>query len=238
MPDSIYPRGDALLSDRLESFLTDDVIRRVMPKNRQPAAWSKALATAGRRYRIDTRLRVAAWLAQLGHESGDCMQLVENLNYSAAALRRMWPSRVPEWLAQRIGRVDGPGGHKADQAAIAEAVYGRRKDLGNIIQGDGAKYIGRGALQITGYANYSIMAEQFAMHVDDVAEWLVTPEGAALAAAYYWQSRGLNELADVGDIDEISRRINGAKTIEGVNGLEDRRARYAIARRALLPATV
>lgn len=216
---------DLAASPAVTVFLTASLLKRAMPRCPDPAAWSAELADACLEYGITTRLRVAAFLATVGHESADLTTLTENLNYSATALLQKWPKRVSPELARKIGRVDGV--HKADQDAIAEAVYGLRADLGNLMPGDGRAYKGRGPIQLTGFDNYNALAVAYGLHVGEVADWLVTPRGGARSAAWYWNSRRLNPLADAQAFDTICMRVNGAKTIAGANGLEDRRARYA-----------
>lgn len=138
--------------------------------------------------------------------------VVENLNYSADALRRTWPSRFMPELAMQVSR---------QPERIANIVYGGR--MGNVEPGDGWKYRGRGLIQITGRDNYAACSK--ALFGDDRLlrnpELLEQPEWACMSAAWFWDSRGLNSLADKGDIVGITKKING-----GTNGLEDRKALY------------
>lgn len=96
--------------------------------------------------------------------------------------------------------------------------YEGRGDLGNTEAGDGKRYLGRGIFQITGRANYRDMAMRTGQPLVDHPEMVETPDLAVLTACIYWQSRKLNLLADAGQEDEITRRING-----GTNGIADRR---------------
>jgi len=203
-------------------FLTARSLGAAMPGCPDPAAWVEALRAACVRFAVTSPRRLAHFVAQVGHESGDLTRLSENLNYSPAGLRAVFPSRVPEWLAQRIGRAPG---RKADEAAICEAVYGGR--LGNRAPGDAFAYRGAGIIQLTGLDNHAACAEAFGLPTCDVPAFLRTKAGAALGAAWWWQAHGCNELADAGDPDAVSRRVNG-----GDNGLADRRQRYALARQA------
>lgn len=100
----------------------------------------------------------------------------------------------------------------------AQSRYEGRKDLGNTKPGDGIKFLGRGPLQITGRGNYTLMA--VALRVPDLLdhpEKLGQPELGSRAAAHFWKSRKLNELADTRDVERVTRVING-----GINGLADR----------------
>jgi putative chitinase len=152
--------------------------------------WAPALTLAMADGKINTRLCQAAFLAQIGHESG-------SLLYS-----------------KELG---GPSYF---------AKYDGRKDLGNTQPGDGARFAGRGLIQVTGRANYVKCSQ--ALFGDDRLlknpELLEQPEWAAKSAAWYWSTRNLNALADQDRFTDITRAING-----GTNGLEDRKARYRLA---------
>lgn len=106
------------------------------------------------------------------------------------------------------------------------AKYDGRKDLGNTFPGDGARFAGRGLIQVTGRSNY-LKASQ-ALFGDDrllaSPELLEQPEWAAKSASWYWSTRSLNALADADRFTDITRWING-----GINGLDDRKARYRLA---------
>ncbi|WP_439895317.1 glycoside hydrolase family 19 protein [Pseudomonas syringae] len=149
-----------------------------------------ALNTAMGKYQIITRERIAAFLAQIGHESGQ-LRYVRELGGS-------------EYLS------------KYDTGKLAER-------LGNTPEadGDGQFYRGRGLIQITGRANYAECGAALGLDLIDHPELLEQPEHAAMSAAWYWSSRGLNSLADKGDFLLITKRING-----GTNGLADRQALY------------
>ena len=152
-------------------------------------------------------------MAQVGHESGGLRFTVENLNYRADALTRVWPSRFPLGIAES---------YAMQPERIANRAYCDRMGNGNEASGDGWKYRGRGLIQLTGadnYADFSLSADNEALSdPDSVAE----PELAALSAGWFWSRNGLNALADAKDIVGMTRRING-----GTNGLDDRQMRYS-----------
>lgn len=118
-----------------------------------------------------------------------------------------------------------------EELATGQAYEGR-KDLGNTEKGDGVRFKGRGIIQITGRANYA--AASLALFGDDrllqFPELLEDPTIACRSAGWFWKTRGLNELADVGDFKRITKRING-----GYNGMEDRLAHYQRALATLPP---
>lgn len=185
--------------------------------------WAPYLSNACERYDITTPARLAAFLSQVGHESAGYTATVENLNYGAPGLMATWPSRFDARQAVAMAR---------QPKLIAEHVYGGR--MGNDAEGsgDGWKYRGRGLLQVTGKANYEAVRDLLARHgcpdLLVLPDTLSEPKWAALSAAAFWDDHGLNELADAGSFDTITRRINGGQT-----GAADRRARYERARKAL-----
>ena len=163
-------------------------------------------------FQINTPLRLAHFLAQCDHESGGFKVTQENLNYSVAGLKKTFSKYFPGNLA------DSYVGHPEK---IASRVYAR-KELGNGDEAskDGYKYRGRGYIQLTGKDNYS----KFDKSVDDDIlnnPDLVSERYALLSAAWFWNSKSLNSLADKGSSDavvtEITEKVNGGK-----NGLDER----------------
>jgi len=147
------------------------------------------LNAAMEEFDINTPARQAAFLAQIAHESGQLLYVLE--------------------LAS---------GNR----------YEGRRDLGNVFPGDGVKYKGRGLIQITGRSNYLQCGEALGLPLIDHPELLEQPENACRSAAWFWKSRGLNELADAGEFERITRKING-----GLTGQTDRLAFYGRAQEAL-----
>jgi putative chitinase len=110
----------------------------------------------------------------------------------------------------------------------AQLKYEGRLDLGNTHPGDGKRYMGRGLIQITGRANYQEISNDIGVGFVTSPELLEQTSGAAQSAAWFWNKRNLNQYADSGDFETLTRRING-----GLNGLPDRQARWNIAKIAL-----
>lgn len=106
--------------------------------------------------------------------------------------------------------------------------YEHRADLGNNQPGDGYRFRGRGLLQTTGRANYETTGKALGVDLLSNPELLETPALAARSAAWYWHSRGLNKLADIGDFVCITHRING-----GLTGYQERLALFGAAKEAL-----
>jgi putative chitinase len=181
--------------------------------------WLEPLLETFEKYDISTPKRQAYFIGQCMHESGGFKQLKENLNYSAKGLMATWPSRFPD--------IDTAEKYERNPEKIANKVYSGR--MGNTEDGDGAKYIGRGLIQLTGKENYANCGN--AIGVDLVAnpDLLSTPKYAALSAGWFWNRRGLNALADADDIDTITKRING-----GLIGLADRKAKVEMVSKYLV----
>ncbi len=101
-------------------------------------------------------------------------------------------------------------------------------DLGNTEEGDGARYKGRGVIQITGRYNYGKYGDLISVDIVNNPTIASTPQIAFSTAGVYWQTNGLNELADQQDFETITKRING-----GLNGYEDRCKYYDRAKQVL-----
>lgn len=111
---------------------------------------------------------------------------------------------------------------------VAQQGYEGRADLGNTEPGDGLKFRGRGLIQVTGRANYAKMGAELGLDLLNHPELLELPSNAALSAAQFWTDHSLNQYADSGDFETLTRRING-----GLNGLENREAIWNLAKAAL-----
>lgn len=207
-------------------LITEQQLLQIFPKAGHRAGFFvPALNVAMKRFGITSPVRVAAFLAQVGHESSQLNRLVENLNYSDQGLAATWPSRYrgadgqPNALAQRLAR---------NPRAIANNAYASRNGNGDEASGDGWRFRGRGLLQITGRANYRAAGTGLGQPLEQEPELLEQPEFAALSAAWWWSTHGLNELADRGELAAITRRING-----GLNGQAERLALWERAKRVL-----
>jgi len=193
--------------------LTLEQLKQLLPKNPYVEHWHHALSQLLPDYEINTPKRIAAFIAQCAHESGNFLFLKENLNYRAASLRKVFPKYFPtdELAAQYANKPE----------KIANRVYGGRMGNGDESTGDGFRYCGRGLIQLTGKQNYTWFAASLEISVEEAAEYLQTFEGAAQSACWFWETNKLNEWADKGDIVTLTKRING-----GTIGLEDRIKHY------------
>jgi len=201
-------------------MLNAEVLKRTFPRCTTPDIWANALDSALPKFGIDTPDRIASFLAQTGYESGEYNRLEENLNYTAPRLIKVWPKRFPT--------LDIATQYANNPRLLADYVYANRMGNGDAASDDGYRFRGRGIIQLTGRGNY--VAAGRAIGIDLVAhpELLTDPAQACLSAAWFWQSRGLNELADdrtddndLEDFTEITRRING-----GTSGVKERFALF------------
>jgi putative chitinase len=178
--------------------------------------WLDPLNETFAKYDISTPKRQACFIGQCMHESGGFKILQENLNYSAMALMRTWPSRFPD--------LETADKYAHNPEMIASKVYAGR--MGNTTPEEAAMYIGRGLIQLTGKENYENCG--FGLGVDLLGhpDWLATPKYATLSAGWYWNKKGLNALVD--DIETMTKRING-----GTIGLDDRKLKINIVLNAL-----
>ncbi|WP_025129708.1 glycoside hydrolase family 19 protein [Pseudomonas sp. PH1b] len=159
---------------------------------------------------INTKERVAAFVAQAGHESLNLTRVTENLNYSAAAIMNSWPNRFTPAQAQQVA-------YQPQQ--IAEIAYGGR--MGNDQPGDGFKYRGRGYFQISGKAMYQSVGQALGLDLINHPELLEQQPHAGNSAGLYWSNNNFNAKADAGNFVGITQVING-----GQNGAADRTSRY------------
>lgn len=136
--------------------------------------------------------------------------------------------RVCHFLAQAAHESDS---FRTLEEYASGKAYEGRKNLGNDVRGDGVRYKGRGIFQLTGRANYREIGKKLGYDLENNPELAETPEVSVLTALEFWKSRDLNEIADVDNVELITRRING-----GLNGFADRK-KYLAKAKAVLPKT-
>lgn len=182
--------------------------RHVIPK------YIEAFNEACERFEVNTPLRQAAIIAQLGHESTRFTRVEENLNYSANGLMRTFPTYFTPELAKEFAY---------KPMRIANRVYANKGGNGDEASGDGWRFRGRGLIQITLRNNYrraSVRLTDDTQYFLNNPDLLLEPEWAVRSAFDYWDSNDLNNYADRNSITEfrnLTRRIN-----RGLRGLDDR----------------
>jgi len=200
-------------------MITLEQFSAMIPKNKDPESWYKAATEMFEAYDINTSNRIAGFMAQCAHESLDFTRLEENLNYSEKALNAVF------------GRYFGKGKRDAADYArkpekIANYVYqdefrSKRGAMGNVNDGDGWRFRGRGIKQLTGRNNYTAFGKTVGMSAEEAAEYVATPKGAIESACWFWKTNKLDKWADKGDNVGLTKKING-----GTIGLDDRNRRW------------
>jgi len=180
--------------------------------------WDIPLNQVFVKYDLDTPKRQAAFIGQCAVESANFTRLQENLNYSAQRLTQVWPSRFPN-ISMAEPYANNP-------EKLADFVYAGR--MGNLQDGDGWKFHGRGLIQLTGRENYANCGSGVGVDLIDNPDLLLTPKYAALSAGWFWNKKGLNALADTQEYGAMTRRING-----GLTGLDERIAKITKALQVL-----
>jgi putative chitinase len=205
------------------SIITKEQLAQLIPGNPYLDQWCNALNEILPEYGIDTPQRVAAFVAQCAHESGNFRALKENLNYRPETLRKLFSKYFPtDDLARAYASMPNK------QEAIANRIYASRMGNGDEQSGDGFRFCGRGLIQLTGRDNYTFFAGSLDIPVEEAAEYLQTFEGAVQSACWFWETNNLNQWADKDDILTLTKRING-----GTIGLEDRKKHYEHAKHVL-----
>ena len=196
-------------------FFTEEAVHHLIPKVKNFDEWYSNLIDILPEYDIDTPHRVAAFMAQCGHESGGFTLMQENLNYSAKGLVGTFKKYFPT-------EADAKPYERKPQM-IANRVYANRMGNGDEASGEGWYFRGRGIIQITGKNNYTKCSQSlFESNVlVENPDLLLESEYAIHSACWFWSAARLNELSDIGDIKTMTKRING-----GFIGLEDRINHY------------
>lgn len=188
--------------DKLKGHVPDTVLNEI------PAVIEK--------FQINTPLRLCHFLAQCAHESGNFKAVNENLNYGPVALLKTFKKYFPDAAKAEA--------YARKPEKIANLVYGNRMGNGPESSGEGWKYRGRGYIQLTGKVNYQSFDKVVDENVTENPD-LVATKYPLLSAAWFWNSRALNTLADKGstdaDVTAITKKVNG-----GTHGLDDRIAKF------------
>jgi putative chitinase len=198
--------------------------------------WADAVSAACQEFWIDTPQRIAGFLSQCAHESGGFERLQENLNYSADGMAGIWPKRFAV-LGPDKKPIKKNGKNQPNKFAlalhrkpemIANVVYSGRMGNGPTESGEGWLYRGRGLKQLTGKDNHRACSAGLGVDLVANPDLLLEPVYAARSAAWFWATNKCNKFADAGDIEGLTKKING-----GLIGIDDRKKRYASAMSSL-----
>lgn len=186
--------------------------------NPESGEWYNAMSKILPKYDIDTPERVAGFIAQCAHESNNFKNLEENLNYSEQALLSVFGRYFGEPPKRNAAE------YARNPEMIANYVYQdefRSSKMGNVNEGDGWLFRGRGLKQLTGRDNYTRFGKTVGMSAEQAVEYVATKKGALESACWFWDTADCNEFADAKDITGLTKRVNG-----GTNGLQDRKRRW------------
>jgi len=189
---------DNMNLDKLKGHVPDNVIAQI--------------PEVGVKFAINTPLRLAHFLSQCGHESGNFKVVNENLNYGAKGLLGIFKKYFPDEAKAKL--------YERKPEKIANLVYASRMGNGPETSGEGWKFRGRGYIQLTGKVNYAEFDKVVTENIIENPD-LVATKYPLLSAAWYWNSRKLNAVADQGATDavvtKVTKLVNG-----GTIGLADR----------------
>lgn len=180
-------------------------------KGKIPDTVYEQIPETAKKFNITTNLRLAHFLSQCAHESGNFKSTTENLNYSKDGLMRVFSKYFPGNLAESYAK-------KPEK--IAARVYGARMGNGDETTKEGYKFRGRGYIQLTGKNNYisftNFIGEDCVTNPD-----LVSSKYPLASAAFFFDKNKLWEICDKGHEDlivtSVTKRVNG-----GTIGLPDR----------------
>jgi putative chitinase len=197
-----------------------DLIIAVAPNNKAPQKTADVLTMNLERFHVTNLERLAAFVAQIAHESG-FLPVRENLMYTnPVRLARIFPSSFSVVSAMR---------YVGNPRAIANRAYANRLGNGSEASGDGWKYRGGGLIQITGKDNYKALSLATGIDYVKNSDLITQLEGSVISALWWWDAHGLNALADQKAFSKITRIINGPAML----GEADRERRWKLARAAL-----
>jgi len=193
--------------------ITADQLRQLFPNNKYLEDLAECLNESFDKYEINTVNRAAGFLAQCGHESNGFTVLKENLNYKAEALNKIFHKYFPT--------VESAQSFAHNPEMIANKIYANRMGNGDEASGDGYKFRGRGAIQLTGRDNYTRFGATLGLDPDSCVADMETLDGGVESAMWFWQTNGLNAICDADDIVRMTKKVNG-----GTIGLAERTALY------------
>jgi putative chitinase len=182
-------------------MLTTEQLIKILPNTHNADALCSALNKVLPTYGINTKNRIAGFLAQCAVESSEFNVLEENLNYGAQGLMSTWKSKFPT--------IDIANQYARQPEKIANYVYANKLGNGPESSGEGWKFRGHGAIQLTGKDAWLLFAKFKGISLDQALELTKTLEGAVVSGCYYWNSRNINAAADADDIKKMTMLVNG-----------------------------
>ncbi len=193
-------------------MITAETLRKFAPKIKDAELHANALEEARKSSSVNTPRRLCHFMGQIYVETGGFTRMEENLNYKN-------PERLDAIFSAVKGTEDARALIKAGPEAIANRVYAKRLGNGGEASGDGWRYRGSGYKQLTGRANYRDIGGKVNLPIEENPEMAREPKSAALIAFKFWDVRGCSPLADKGDVEGVTAKVNGPAKL----GLTERR---------------
>jgi putative chitinase len=193
-------------------MITTDTLREFAPNCRDPETHAAALEAARVNSSVTTALRLCHFMGQTFVESGGFRAIEENLNWRNA-------ERLDKLFSAVRGVEDAEQLIAAGPQAIGNRIYANKIGNGNEASGDGFRYRGSGYIQLTGRANFRRIGDLIGIDLEGNPDLARQHLNAAHVAFAFWDARHCSQLADVGDIEGVTERINGPAML----GLAERR---------------
>lgn len=193
-------------------MITAETLKRFAPRIADPVRHAAALEAARQASSVTTARRLCHFLGQVFVETGGFSAMEENLNYRK-------PDRLDAIFSAVKGLEDAKALIARGPEAIGNRVYANRLGNGDEASGDGWRYRGSGYKQLTGRNNYRDIGAMVGMDLEGAPELAREPEAAARVAFAFWDARGCSPLADKGDLEGVTKKINGPAML----GLAERR---------------
>ena len=194
-------------------MITAETLRKFAPKIKDPEIHASALEDARQTSSVTTARRLCHFLGQIFVETGGFANMEENLNYKD-------PARLDGIFSAVHGSEDARDLIRRGPEAIANRVYANRIGNGDEASGDGWRYRGSGYKQLTGRSNYREIGGIVNLDLEGNPELAREPRTAASVAFAFWDARQCSPLADRGDVEGVTEKINGPAKL----GLQERRA--------------
>lgn len=194
------------------TVITAETLRKFAPKIKDPDVHASALEEARQTSSVNSTRRLCHFLGQIFVETGGFTSMVESLRYKD-------PARLDAIFSAVKGLADAKALIQRGEEAIANRVYANRLGNGDEASGDGWRYRGSGYKQLTGRSNYRDIGKIVHLDLEGNPELAREPRSAAAVAFAFWDARGCSPLADAGDVEGITEKINGPAKL----GLAERR---------------
>ncbi|CAB4241828.1 COG3179 Predicted chitinase [uncultured Caudovirales phage] len=193
--------------------ITVDILAACLPQAKRDRLemFCEGINETFEHFEINTPNRMAMFLAQTAHESGNFSAVEENLHYKAKALMAFWPKRF-QGVAEQ---------YQMNPEKIANRAYCDRMGNGNEASGEGWAYRGRGLIQLTGKDNYRHCGDALGIDLLSDPDQVSHNPVAVLSAGWFWNTRKLNAISDTGNVEHVTKLING-----GTIGLAERTAHF------------